>query len=76
MSSNKELVTGEIFVENDADRNEDRMFSAVTRVFGSNVDNSKAMVAADEEEGTVMLADIVLCGRKESDRLQAGKEGT
>ena len=58
MSSNKESVTGEILVENDADRNEDCMFSAVTRVFGISVNNKKAMFAA-EEEGTVMLLGIL-----------------
>lgn len=48
-------------MENDADRNEDCMFSAITRVFGISVGNKKAMVAT-EEEGTVMSADTVRDG--------------
>jgi hypothetical protein len=49
MSSNKESVTGDILVENEADRNEARMFSAFTTVCRTK-GKRKTMLATEEED--------------------------
>ena len=49
MSSNKESVTGDILVENEADRNEACMFSAFTTVCRMK-GKRKAMIATEEED--------------------------
>ena len=54
VSSNNESVTGEIFVENEADRNESSMVSAFTGVVRMSVAKLKAVIATVEKDTFIL----------------------